>query len=98
MYMCAHRLHVTWHHVGLRTLLVSMATMDQAQFDRWLYVYQKAAIAVHHRKDTVARAAELIERDLLLLGATAIEDKLQHGVPETLRDLARVRITSTSPT
>jgi magnesium-transporting ATPase (P-type) len=75
-----------------------MATMDQAQFDRWLYVYQKAAIAVHHRKDKVARAAELIERDLLLLGATAIEDKLQHGVPETLRDLARVRIVSTSPT
>ena len=35
--------------------------------------------------------AELIERDMELLGITAIEDKLQDGVPETLVLLARVR-------
>ena len=35
--------------------------------------------------------AELIEKDMELLGATAIEDKLQDGVPETLVTLARVR-------
>jgi len=34
--------------------------------------------------------AELIERDMELLGITAIEDKLQDGVPETLVLLARV--------
>ena len=36
-------------------------------------------------------AAELIEKDLFLLGATAIEDKLQDGVPETIHILAQVR-------
>ena len=33
---------------------------------------------------------EKIERDLTLMGATAIEDKLQDGVPETIANLARV--------
>jgi P-type E1-E2 ATPase len=28
---------------------------------------------------------ELIERDLELVGSTAIEDKLQDGVPETIK-------------
>ena len=32
-----------------------------------------------------------IEQNLSLLGATAIEDKLQDGVPETIANLAKVR-------
>ena len=36
-------------------------------------------------------AAEL-EQDLVLLGATAIEDKLQDGVPETIANLLRANI------
>jgi len=37
-------------------------------------------------------AAELIEKDLFLLGATAVEDKLQAGVPETIFELAKANI------
>jgi phospholipid-translocating ATPase len=33
-----------------------------------------------------------IERNLILLGATALEDKLQDGVPETISDLHRAGI------
>ncbi len=33
----------------------------------------------------------MIERDLELLGAVGIEDQLQAGVPETLRDLSLVK-------
>ena len=33
---------------------------------------------------------EEIEQNLHLLGATAIEDKLQDGVPETIFNLAKV--------
>lgn len=32
----------------------------------------------------------VIEQDLTLVGATAIEDKLQDGVPEAIANLARV--------
>ena len=35
---------------------------------------------------------DLIERDLLLLGCTAIEDKLQAGVPEAIERLANAGI------
>ena len=33
-----------------------------------------------------------LERDLILLGATAIEDKLQVGVPDTIADMAKAGI------
>ena len=33
---------------------------------------------------------EKIEKNLVLLGATAIEDKLQDGVPDAIANLARV--------
>jgi magnesium-transporting ATPase (P-type) len=33
------------------------------------------------------KAAEIIEKDMFLLGATAIEDKLQEGVPDTIHTL-----------
>ena len=32
----------------------------------------------------------MIEQDLTLIGATAIEDKLQDGVPEAIANLAKV--------
>ena len=35
---------------------------------------------------------EEIEQDLQLIGATAIEDKLQDGVPETIANLAQAGI------
>ncbi len=37
-------------------------------------------------------AAELIEVNLILVGTTAIEDKLQDGVPDTIASLARANI------
>lgn len=36
--------------------------------------------------------AELIEKDLILIGATAIEDKLQEGVPTCIETLSRAGI------
>jgi phospholipid-transporting ATPase len=33
-----------------------------------------------------------VERDLYLLGATAVEDKLQPDVPETIADLLKANI------
>jgi magnesium-transporting ATPase (P-type) len=38
------------------------------------------------------KAAELIEKELILLGATAIEDKLQIGVPDTIFNLAKAEM------
>lgn len=40
----------------------------------------------------IERLMDEIEKDLELVGATAIEDKLQEGVPETIFDLSRAGI------
>ena len=39
------------------------------------------------RRGSLENVAELIEKNLTLLGATAVEDKIQQGVPETIEDL-----------
>ena len=39
--------------------------------------YREASTAINNRNELVAEVAERIERNLILLGATGIEDKLQ---------------------
>lgn len=55
---------------------------------RWQHQWVAAKQALHGREAKLAEAAEGIERNLLLLGCTAIEDKLQAGVPECIERLA----------
>lgn len=38
------------------------------------------------------QVAELIEKELILIGTTAIEDKLQEGVPDCIETLSRAGI------
>lgn len=45
-----------------------------------------------NRAEELDKAAEIIERDFFLLGATAIEDRLQDGVPETIHTLQEANI------
>jgi phospholipid-translocating ATPase len=47
---------------------------------------------MENREEKVNDAYEEIEKNLKLLGATAIEDKLQDGVPECIEHLARAGI------
>lgn len=43
-----------------------------------------------NRSHELEKVAELIEKDFFLVGATAVEDKLQDGVPETIHILGEV--------
>ena len=47
---------------------------------------------MQNRDESVEAAAEEIENDFILLGATAIEDRLQDGVPEAIAKLAEAGI------
>lgn len=47
---------------------------------------------MERRKELLAEAAAEIERDLVILGATAIEDKLQDEVPKTIEKLRKAGI------
>ncbi|KAK4986830.1 aminophospholipid translocase [Elasticomyces elasticus] len=73
---------------GLRTLCLAMREVGDDEFAEWKSVWEEANRVVGgNRSEEVDKAAELIERHLTLLGATAIEDKLQDGVPETIHTL-----------
>ena len=78
---------------GLRTLCLAMREVPDREFEEWYKVFDKAQTTVGgNRSDEIDKAAELIEHDLYLLGATAIEDKLQDGVPETIHTLQQAGI------
>ena len=47
-----------------------------------------SSTALDNRDDRLDEAYEQIEQNMILLGATAIEDKLQDGVPDTIANLA----------
>lgn len=55
-------------------------------------MFDTAATKIDNRSQALQDAAEKIEKDLVLLGATAIEDKLQDGVPETIFTLMEAGI------
>lgn len=77
---------------GLRTLTLSYRMIDEEDYVQWEREYTDASVAIDDREDKMEAVADKIEREATLLGATAIEDKLQDGVPETLVDLKRAGI------
>ena len=54
--------------------------------------FTAAALALQNRQALLDEAAEAIETELTLLGTTAIEDRLQQDVPETISALQRAGI------
>ncbi|KAH9927393.1 phospholipid-translocating P-type ATPase, partial [Amylocystis lapponica] len=72
---------------GLRTLCIASRDISEAEYRQWVTIYDQAAATINGRGEALDRAAELIEKDMLMLGATAIEDKLQDGVPDTIHTL-----------
>ncbi|KAK9839881.1 hypothetical protein WJX81_008363 [Elliptochloris bilobata] len=70
---------------GLRTLVLASRVLREAEYDAWHGEYREAAGSLDDREARIAAVAERIERDLELVGITAIEDKLQEGVPDTIR-------------
>lgn len=74
-------------NAGLRTLCVSSKYITEEEFSKWSKIYDKACSSIEDREDEIEKACELIEGDLTILGATALEDKLQEGVPEAIAQL-----------
>ncbi|KAI8954416.1 hypothetical protein F4801DRAFT_533123 [Xylaria longipes] len=77
---------------GLRTLLVARKFVPEAEYMAWKEIYHNATTSLVDRQDKIEDAGEQIEQTLDLVGATAIEDKLQVGVPETIDKLRRANI------
>lgn len=66
---------------GLRTLILAYRELDEVEYSKFNKKFNEANNSVSaDRDDLIAEATEMIEKELTLLGATAVEDKLQNGV------------------
>ncbi|GAB2220643.1 hypothetical protein Drorol1_Dr00008305 [Drosera rotundifolia] len=78
---------------GLRTLLLAYRELHEEEYAEFNEKFSKARNSVSADRETLMdQVAEMVEKDLILLGATAVEDKLQSGVPECIDKLAQAGI------
>lgn len=77
---------------GLRTLLYSFKWLNNAEYEEWAAEYREAKLALTDRAKKVEEVGAKIEHSFELLGATAIEDKLQDGVSDAIEKLRRAGI------
>ncbi|CAF1163949.1 unnamed protein product, partial [Rotaria sordida] len=93
-----HSVQLTSEHLesfandGLRTLCLAYRMLTNEEYNEWLVKYREASTAINNRNELVAEVADRIEQNLILLGATGIEDKLQDQVPQSLTMLHRAGI------
>ncbi|DBA65766.1 hypothetical protein WJX79_001197 [Trebouxia sp. C0005] len=72
---------------GLRTLVLGTKVLSEEVWADWDSRYQDAAAQLDNRDEALAALAVEIEADLEFVGVTAIEDKLQEGVPAAIQSL-----------
>ncbi|XP_042020828.1 phospholipid-transporting ATPase 3-like [Salvia splendens] len=77
---------------GLRTLCLAYKNLKPDVYESWNEKYIHAKSALRDREKKLDEVAEQIEKDLILIGCTAIEDKLQEGVPACIETLSRAGI------
>lgn len=77
---------------GLRTLLIAEKTITEEEYFKWEEKYIAATLATVNREQKVAEVEDLMEYDFELVGATAIEDRLQDDVANTISVLKEAGI------
>ncbi|KAI4332833.1 hypothetical protein L6164_017710 [Bauhinia variegata] len=77
----------SYSSVGLRTLVIGMRDLSVSEFEQWHLAFETANTALMGRAALLKKVATSVESSLCILGASAIEDKLQQGVPEAIESL-----------
>ncbi|XP_061482642.1 phospholipid-transporting ATPase IH isoform X2 [Rhineura floridana] len=77
---------------GLRTLCVAYKKFTYEEYETVQKQLQEAKLALRDREKKLAEAYEQIERGLTLLGATAVEDRLQEKAADTIEALQKAGI------
>jgi len=72
---------------GLRTLLVAKKVVTNSEYESILADMREARLSIHNRDQLLDALYKRAENELKLIGATAVEDTLQEGVPETIANL-----------
>ena len=77
---------------GLRTLFLATKQLNQVEYNDWNARSKRAKLAITNREEEVAKVDEEIETNMTLIGSTAIEDRLQDDVADTIRFMKRAGI------
>jgi magnesium-transporting ATPase (P-type) len=77
---------------GLRTLYLAERYLEEEEFSVWFEKSRQAKLSLTNREEEVAKIDELIEINLELVGSTAIEDRLQDKVADTIHFMKNVGI------
>lgn len=72
---------------GYRTLLVGMKVLDEVDVQKFQERCEEAEQDIKNRVKKLEAIYDKFERDLILLGGTVLEDKLQDKVAETIQAL-----------
>ncbi|KAK4791486.1 hypothetical protein SAY86_031899 [Trapa natans] len=88
------REHVNMYaDAGLRTLILGYRELEDEEYRNFSKKLNEVKNSISADRDSLVDGViEEIEKDLILLGATAVEDKLQNGVPDCINKLAQAGI------
>ena len=67
--------------------MLATRTLEEEWWEGWDARYTEASSSLDGREQRMAELELEVERELTLLGCTAIEDKLQEGVPAAIHTL-----------
>ncbi|KAI5966195.1 uncharacterized protein KGF55_000504 [Candida pseudojiufengensis] len=78
---------------GLRTLCIASKELDPSWYKQWSDKYHEANASIDDDRDElIEQLDDEIEQNLDLLGGTAIEDRLQDGVPQSISIIGQAGI------
>lgn len=77
---------------GYRTLSVGYKIIDEQTYKKFKQGIHEANQDLNNKLDKIEEVYNKIEKNIILLGGTIVEDKLQDLVPETIRDLRMAKI------
>ncbi|RNF26405.1 putative phospholipid-translocating P-type ATPase (flippase) [Trypanosoma conorhini] len=77
---------------GLRTLVVAEKKLSRDDLNAFLEKVKSAELLLHDRREKLKQLRVEMETEVSIAGITAIEDKLQEGVQDTIRDFIRAGI------
>ena len=69
---------------GLRTLYLAEKFLNEKEYKMWAEESRLSKLVLQDREEAVAAVDEKIETNLELIGSTAIEDRLQDKVADTI--------------
>ena len=71
---------------GFRSLMVACRKINEEDYNSWVNRLHEDELNNEHKK-IIDKLYDIIENNLMLIGGTVVEDKLQEKVPETIKEL-----------